>query len=111
MAYFKGVLATVASLFLALLVPQLWWLIRGLSTEKGTGIAVFAAGFLESIFSPWFWILAIVFSMVFYLAGRSQNQGIRLAFFWIPAIVVSAGGFGLWALFALLARRFAPGQG
>ena len=111
MAYLKGVLATVASLFLALLIPQLWWLIRLGGFEKGTGIAVFAAGFLDSILSPWFWILAMVFSLLFYMAGRSQNQGIRLVFFWIPAIAVSVVGFGLWALFALLARRFATGQG
>jgi hypothetical protein len=101
MVYLKGVLATVASLFLALLVPQLWWLIRTMSTTKGTGIAVVASGFLETIFSPWFWSLAIVFSLLFYLAGRSQNQAIRLAFFWIPTIVVSVGGFALWALVAI----------
>jgi hypothetical protein len=111
MAYLQGVLATVASLFLALLVPQLLWWIRVRGFEKGTGAAAFAGIFLESVLSPWFWIPAIVFSLVFYLAGRSQNQGIRLVFFWIPATVVSAGGFVLWALFALLARRFAPGQG
>jgi hypothetical protein len=111
MAYFKGVLATLASLFLALLVPQLLWLIRVGGLEKGTGAAAFEGILLESVLSPWFWIPAIVFSLLFYAAGRSQNQGIRLAFFWIPVIVVSAGGFVLWALFALLARRFAPGQG
>ena len=111
MDYLKGVLATVASLFLALLVPQMWWLIRVGGFEKGTGAAAFAGIFLESVLTPWFWIPAIVFSLLFYLAGHSQNQGIRLVFFWIPAIVVSAGGFVLWALFALLARRFGTGQG
>ena len=111
MAYLKGILGTVASLFLALLVPQLWWLIRVRGFEKGTGAAAFAGIFLESVLSPWFWILTIGFSLVFYLAGRSQNQGMRLVFFWIPTIVVSAGGLGLWALFALIARRFATGQG
>ena len=110
MAYLKGVLATVASLFLALLVPQLWWLIRGLRAEKATGFTVVASGFLESILSPWFWILAILFSVFFYFAGRFENKTLRISLFWIPTVAVSLGGFGLWALFALLARRFATGQ-
>ena len=111
MAYLKGVLATVASLFLALLVPQLWWLIRGLTTEKATGFTVVAAGFLESILSPWFWILAVLFSAFFYFSSGFENKSLRVVLFWIPTIVMSLGGFGLWPLFALLARRFATGQG
>jgi hypothetical protein len=111
MAYLKGVLATVASLFLALLVPQLWWLIRGLSTEKATGFTVVAAGFLESILSPWFWILAVVFSVFFYFSSGFENKSLRVALFWIPSIGVTVGGFALWMLFALIARRFASGQG
>ena len=107
MDYLKGVLATVASLFLALLVPQLWWLIRGLSTEKATGFTLVAAGFLESILSPWFWILAVLFSVFFYFSSHFDNKTLRISLFWIPTIAVSLGGFGLWALFALLARRFA----
>jgi hypothetical protein len=107
MAYLKGVLATIASLFLALLTPELVWLIRVRGFEKATGADAFAAIFFESILSPWFWIPAIVFSLLFYLAGGSQNQGIRLVFFWIPTVVVSVGGFGLWVLIAILGLRFA----
>jgi hypothetical protein len=101
MDYVKGVLATVASLFLALLVPQLWWLIRGLTTEKATGFTLVAAGFLESILSPWFWILAVLFSVFFYFSSGFENKSLRVALFWIPTIVVSLGGFGLWALVAI----------
>src|SRR6266446_6946158 len=111
MAYLKGVLATVSALFLGLLVPQMWWLLRGLSTEKATGFTVVAAGFLESILSPWFWILALLFSVFFYFSSSFENKSLRIALFWIPTIAVSLGGFGLSALFALLARRFATGQG
>lgn len=107
MAYLKGVLATVASLFLALLVPQLWWLIRGLSSEKATGFTVVASGFLESILSPWFWILVVLFSVLFYFSSRVENKSLRISLFWIPTIGTTFVGFGLWALFALLARRFA----
>lgn len=84
MAYLKGVLATVASLFLALLVPQLWWLIRGLTTEKATGFTVVAAGFLESILSPWFWILAVLFSAFFYFSSGFENKSLRVVLSGFP---------------------------
>ena len=72
MDYFKGVLATVAALFLAVLVPQLWWFVRG---QKATGLTPVAGGFFEGILSPWFWILALLFSVFFYfLAALRTNR-------------------------------------
>jgi hypothetical protein len=47
MDYFKGVLATIATLFLAVLIPMFWTTFRGLSSQKATGIAVFQPGYLK----------------------------------------------------------------
>ena len=109
MDYLKGVLATVAALFLAVLIPTIWWSSRGFSTEKATGLTAVVGGLLESILSPWFWILTALFLVLFYVAGPLEHKTLRIALFWIPTIAVSAGGFGLWALFVLLARRFGKG--
>jgi hypothetical protein len=105
MAYFKGVLATITTLFLAALIPMFWITFRGLSSEHGTGLAAVAGGLLESIVSPWFWILALLFSAVFYFSGRLDNRTLRVLLFWIPTVTTSALGFGFWALCMLLLVR------
>ena len=109
MAYLKGVLATVAAFFLGALAPTLWWLFRSMSTEKATGLTAVAGGLCESILSPWFWILVLLFSIFFYFSARFENKPLRLLLFWIPAIASSFVGFGFWALFEFLALRFPRG--
>jgi hypothetical protein len=109
MAYFKGALATIATMFLAILIPMFWTTFRGLSSEKATGLTVFTAGFLESILSPWFWIFAVLFSVFFYFSGHFDNKVLRILLFWIPTIAASITGFGFWALCTFLALRFGRG--
>ena len=83
MAYLKGVLATVASLFLALLVSQLWWLIPT-DNREGNRFYRSCRRILESILSPWFWILAVVFSAFFYFSSRFKNQSLRIVLSGFP---------------------------
>ena len=109
MDYLKGVLATVAAFFLATLVPTILMLVHGLSTEKQTGLTAVAGGTLESIVSPWFWPLALLFSVFFYFSGRFENKALRILLFWIPTIMASAMGFGFSALFTILVARFQKG--
>jgi len=109
MAYLKGVLATVAALFLASIVPTIWTLVHGLSTEKQTGLTAVAGGTLESIVSPWFWPLVLLFSVSFYFSGRFENKALRTLLFWIPTIMASAMGFGFSALFTILFARLEKG--
>jgi hypothetical protein len=109
MAYFKGVLSTMAALFLAVLIPMFRSTFRGVSSEKGTGLAALAGGVMEGIFSPWFWILALLFSVFFYFSARFENTALRILLFWMPTITVSVVVFGFWALLELLILRFGRG--
>jgi hypothetical protein len=109
MAYFKGVLATFATLFLAVLIPMFWTAFRGISSEKGTGLAAIAGGLTESIFSPWFWILAVAFSVFFYFSARLKNAALRILLFWIPTITVPLVVLGFWALIEVLILRSGRG--
>src|SRR5258708_1094883 len=106
MAYFKGVLATIATLFLSPFIPMFWTTFGGITSEKATGLTAVAGGLAESIISPWFWILALVFSAVFYFSGRLDTKALRILLFWIPTITTSALGFGFCALIAFLVIRF-----
>src|SRR5258708_2953828 len=99
MDYLKGVLATVSAFFIAGLVPTIWTLAHGLSTEKGAGLTAVAGGLLESALSPWFWILALLFSAFFYVSARFENKALRILLFWIPTITTSTLGLAFWALF------------
>ena len=75
MAYLKGVLATVASLFLALYSRQLWWLVAALSRQQGNGNhRGCAPGFLESILSLAFWVFAVLFSVFFYFPDALRTK-------------------------------------
>lgn len=106
MAYFKGVLATMATLFLSVFIPMFWTTFRGINSEKATGLTAVAGGLVESIISPWFWILALLFSAFFYFSGRLDNKTLKIPLFWIPTITTSALGFGFCVLFAFLVIRF-----
>jgi hypothetical protein len=109
MAYLKGVLGTVAALFLAVLIPMFWTTFRGISSEKQTGLTAVAGGLLESLVSPWFWILALLFSVFFYFSSRFDIKVLRILLFWIPTIAASVTGFGCWALCTFLVLRFGRG--
>ncbi len=109
MAYFKGVVPTTAALFLAVLIPMFRTTFRGIGSEKGTGSAAVAAGMMGSIFSPWFWILSVLFSVFLYFSARFENTALRILLFWIPTITVSVVVFGFWALLELLILRFGRG--
>lgn len=109
MAYLKGVLATVAAFFLSALVPTIWTLIHGLSTEKQTGLTAIAGGTLDSIVSPWFWPLVPLFSVFFYFSGGFENKALRTLLFCVPTIMASAMGFEFSAWFTILFARFQKG--
>jgi hypothetical protein len=84
----RGVLNTVAAIFVALLGPGLVLAFRSINNSKATGLAAIAGGFVESLFSPWFWILAVSFFAFFFAAGRLSSEPLRILLFWVPVIAV-----------------------
>jgi hypothetical protein len=99
MNYFKGILSEIAAIFLAECVPGSWSVFRGISQEKATGLGAVAGGLVESIFSPLFWILAVVFFAFFFAASRFGNKLVRIFLFWIPTPLFSTLWVSLLALF------------
>ena len=106
MEYFNGILSGAAAIFLAEFVPGPWSIFRGISGQKATGLAAIAAGVLESLFSPLFWLLAILFFAVFFRASRLQSNLLRALLFWIPTLLVSTLGFAFAALCVYVFVRF-----
>ena len=99
MIYLKGVLSGVAAIFVALLGPGLLQALMSISGQQATGLRAIAGGFWNPLFSSLFWILAISFFVLFLTASRLGSKVLRVVFFWIPTLFVSAFGFGLVALF------------
>ena len=75
---------------------------RDMSQTKATGLAALAGGVVESVFSPLFWLLAILLYGVFFVTGRLSSNVFRVLLFWLPAIGISSLGLGLLGWFAVL---------
>jgi hypothetical protein len=89
MTYLRIILSAVAAILLAEFVPGPWSMFRGMSTEKATSLAAVVGGFIGSLFSPLFWVLAIVFFAMFFYASRLGNKVLRILLFWTPALLLS----------------------
>jgi hypothetical protein len=106
MNYFKNVLCGIAAVFLAEVVPSSWSAFRDMNSERATGLAAVAGGFVESIFSPLFWILAVLFFMVFFRASRLGNKLLRILFFWVPTVALSTVSISIVALLTYAVLHF-----
>jgi hypothetical protein len=101
MDYVKGILSGLAAIFIA----EFWFFWPFLRGSKATGLAALAGLFVASIFSPRFWIVAVLLFGLFFAASRSSTI-LRVLFFWIPTLVVSALGFTFLGLCTYLFIRF-----
>ena len=92
MTTLRAVLSPVAAILAALFGASLVGPLSVLSTSKATGLAALAGGMLESLFSPWFWILAVLFFALFFAASRLTSRPLRILLFWTPATIISMFG-------------------
>ena len=97
MVYIKGILSGLAAIFIAEVV-FLW---PTLSGSKATGLAMLKWTLLESVLSPSFWIVGGLKFGLFFAASRGSAL-LRVLFFWIPTVTVSALGFSIIAMYAYL---------
>jgi hypothetical protein len=102
MTYVKGCLGGLAALFLSGYVLLFITAFRDASQNKATGLAVFVILLIESVRSPLFWLLAIMFFAMFYATGRLTSSVFRVLLFWLPAIGATSLGLGLLGWFAML---------
>jgi hypothetical protein len=96
MTIVRGTLSALAAVFVGMLGPGLFYVLR---VSKATGLAAVAGGFLESIFSPFFWILALSFFALFFAASRLNSKPLRILLFWTPVIAISTLGLGIFSVF------------
>ncbi len=98
MDYVKGILSGLAAIFIAEFVFS-WPFLRG---TKATGMSAVASLFVESILSPRFWAVAVLSFGCLFAASRGSTI-LRVLFFWLPTLVVSALGFAIVAMYTYLA--------
>ncbi len=106
MGYGKALLAGFTATVLAELVPSLWSVFSGTSSTKATGLAAVAGGFVESLISPLFWILAILIFASLFAASKLTNKPLRIFLFWIPTLTVCSLSVAVLALGAYLLIHF-----
>ncbi len=106
MHYVKGILSGLAAIFLAECIPGSWSVFRGIGERKAIGLGAIAGGLVESIFSPLFWILAVLFFGLFFAASRLGNKPLRILLFWIPTLFFSTLFVAVITLFTYIFIRF-----
>ena len=99
----------VAAIFVALLGPGLVSALWGINSSKAIGLAAVAGVFLESLFSPLFWILAVSFFALFFAASRLSSRPLRILLFWTPVTAISIVGLGIFSLFTFVWIHFRRG--
>jgi len=102
MTILRGTLSALAAVFVGLLGPGLFWLLRDINSSKATGVAAVVGGFLESFFSPSFWILAVLFFALFFAASRLSSKPLRILLFWTPVTTISILGLSIFSLVTFL---------
>lgn len=102
MTIVRGTLSALAAVFVGLLGPGLFFALRGVNNSKATGLAAVVGGFLESFFSPVFWILAVLFFALFFSASRLNSRPLRILLFWTPATAISRLGLSIFSVFTFL---------
>jgi len=105
----RGMVSGMAAIFIGLFAPGLILSIRNISTSKATGLSAVAGGLTATLFTPLFWILAILFFFLFLLASRLGSRLLRVLLFWVPATAVSILGIAVFALLVYAWSHFRAG--
>jgi len=79
---------------------------QGISEQKAAELAAVGAGFVESLLSPLFWVLAVFFFALLFSASRLGNKLLRIVLFWIPAVLVASLGIAFVTLLTYVLIRF-----
>ena len=106
MKYVTNALSAAGAIFVAEFILALWWMFRNANAEKATGMGLVAWGFVGSLVSPLFWVLALLFFFLFFYASKLQSSALRVLMFWIPAVFCSSLGLLVVGMFAYLFVRF-----
>lgn len=109
MTYLRNTLAGLAAVLVGMLGPTLVTVFRGINSSKATGLAAVLGGLLESLLSPWCWLLALSFFGLFYAFSRLKSKALRIVLFWVPVSSVSTLGICILALFTYLWMEFPRG--
>jgi hypothetical protein len=102
MKVFRVVLCAVAAFSSGELLFAVVEFARDLSPHHATGLTAVLGQFLESFFSPIFWLLAILFFFLFRAASRLNRKQLRLLFFWIPTVGATLLSISLASFFTVL---------
>jgi hypothetical protein len=102
----KIALSALGAVFLAEFILALWSMFRTLSPEKATGVAALAGGLLESLVSPWFWIIAILLFFLFFRGSKLSSSALRILLFWVPTIFSCTIGLLFVTMYAYLFFRY-----
>lgn len=106
MNYFRVALCVIGAIFVALFVLSFLLALREISLQRQTGVGAVAGGLVENLFSPLFWILAVLCFLLFRWASRSKQPIVRVLLFWVPSVASSIIGIAVLTLYTYMYLHF-----
>ena len=81
----KFLLSGISTITILLIgVPLVLWYPQ-LKREKATGLAAIAGAMTSAIFTPQFWVSAVLLLLFFWYTSQLNSKVLRAVLFWIPA--------------------------
>jgi hypothetical protein len=67
-------------------------------SEKATGLAAVAGALAEAVFTPQFWVSAILLLLFFWYTSQISSKIFRTVPFWIPTVFATVIGGAVFAV-------------
>lgn len=94
----KFLLSGFSTLVVLLIGSPIIIMYPALKAEKATGLGAVAGGLTEALFTPQFWLSAILLLLFFWYTSQLGSKILRLVLFWIPSVSTTVMGAALLAL-------------
>ena len=98
----KFLLSGFSTITILLIGSPIAIMYQALRQEKATGLEAVAGGITVAIFTPQFWLAAILLLLFFWYTSQAANQILRVVLFWIPAISSTVVGGAIFTIVGYL---------
>jgi hypothetical protein len=94
----KFLLSGIGTITILLIGWPIIMMYPSIRAEKATGWAAVAGALAEALFTPQFWLSAVLLLLFFWYTSQVSSKILRVMLFWIPTVFATVIGGGVFAL-------------
>jgi hypothetical protein len=94
----KFLLSGISTITILLIGWPIIMMYPALKAEKATSLAAVAGALTNAVFSPQFWLSAILLLLFFWYTSQFSSRILRLVLFWIPTVFATVIGGVVFAV-------------